>query len=239
MTFPHGSHAARRNRPPARRLTRALAALPLALGVALVPVLPAAAAGAVSEAAAPGCAPDEVAVVVDLTDLGGTVEQGCAPAGGTGTEVLQAAGFTDTRDGAGMICAIDALPDPCPTTWEGVYWSYWTGSDGTWTAWTEGSDTAVPEAGTAEGWRYNDGSVGPGVPPPAPTGEADTSAGGTDGTEDRTTDGSASPDTPDPATTTDEERSALVRVLGGAAVLALIVAAVVVARRRAVLLGDR
>ena len=108
--------------------------------------------------------PNGVTVVVDATALGGEVSIGCAddsPA--TGTDALHQAGFTDTRDASGLICAVDALPDPCPTTFEGSYWSYWHAQDGTWQAYMEGSDTAVPQAGGVEGWRWSDGSAGPDV----------------------------------------------------------------------------
>ncbi|HWS58937.1 MAG TPA: hypothetical protein VN257_10385 [Actinotalea sp.] len=121
--------------------------------------------------------PTGVTVVVDLTDLGGAVEVGCADSPATGTEALQSAGFTDTRDASGMICAIDGLPDPCPATFEGSYWSYWYAQPGgEWTAYLEGSDTAVPAAGSVEGWRYNDGTAGPGIVPPGPATEGEASA---------------------------------------------------------------
>lgn len=110
--------------------------------------------------------PDGIPVVVDATELEGEVEVGCAddsPA--TGTEALTQAGFTDTRDGSGLICAISDLPDPCPETFEGQYWSYWYVADGEWQTWMEGSDTAAP--GEAEGWRWGDGTTPPDVDPAA------------------------------------------------------------------------
>ncbi|MDO8107726.1 hypothetical protein Q6348_11015 [Isoptericola sp. b441] len=108
--------------------------------------------------------PAGVTVVVDATALGGDVQVGCADqAPATGTDALRQAGFTDTRDAAGMICAVDALPDPCPATFTGQYWSYWYAQDGTWVAYQEGSDTAAPAPGSVEGWRWSDGSAGPQV----------------------------------------------------------------------------
>ncbi|MCV2394639.1 hypothetical protein OEB99_10000 [Actinotalea sp. M2MS4P-6] len=133
-------------------LAAALSFLPLAAA------LPASAAEDVTTC------PDGVAVVVDATELDGDVSVGCAddsPA--TGTDALHQAGFTDTRDGSGLICAIDALPDPCPATFEGSYWSYWYVADGEWVSYMEGSDTAVP--GVADGWRWGDGSTPPDVAP--------------------------------------------------------------------------
>ncbi|KGM08503.1 hypothetical protein N869_10920, partial [Cellulomonas bogoriensis 69B4 = DSM 16987] len=112
-------------------------------------------------------AEEGVTVVVDASDLGGQVTIGCATGEvGSGTEALRAAGFTDERDEAQMICAIDSVPDPCPTTWEGVWWSYWTAeSDGGWEVYEVGSDDSEPRAGTLEGWRYHDGSAGPVLTP--------------------------------------------------------------------------
>ena len=108
-----------------------------------------------------------VTVVVDFTELGGEVEVGCAPEAATGTAALASAGFAEERAENGTICAINSLPDPCPAEFTGSYWSYWYAEGGEWRSWMEGSDTAVPVAGGAEGWRYNDGSAGPGVDPAA------------------------------------------------------------------------
>lgn len=142
---------------------RAVVALLLASG-ALV-VAPVATATAAAPEPSGACTDsDGVTVVVDLTELGGGVELGCAPAPATGAEALVAAGFTDTRDAAGMVCAIEAAPDPCPAEFTGTYWSYWSAlPDGDWTMYMEGPDTAVPAPGSIEGWRYGDGSAGPRV----------------------------------------------------------------------------
>lgn len=92
---------------------------------------------------------------------------GCAkgdPA--TGRDALEAAGFVATDSQPGMICAINAQPDPCPATFEGSYWSYWSATtDGDWTSYQVGADSSDPAQGAIEGWRYNDGSVGPGIAP--------------------------------------------------------------------------
>ncbi len=112
--------------------------------------------------------PNGVTVVVDFTDVGGAVETGCALAPTTGTDALQKAGFVDTRDASGLICAIDATPDPCPATFTGSYWSYWSAEPGgSWQSYQVGSDTSSPTAGSVEGWRYSDGSAGPTVAVPA------------------------------------------------------------------------
>jgi hypothetical protein len=111
-------------------------------------------------------------VVVDATALGGQVVVGCASAPATGTAALEEAGFTDTRDASGLICAIDGQPDPCPATFPGQYWSYWYAQDGTWQAYAEGSDTAVPAPGGVEGWAWSDGSTPPAADPAALTAAA-------------------------------------------------------------------
>ncbi len=117
---------------------------------------------------ADGACADEsgVTVVVDATELEGDVIVSCAADPATGTEALAQAGISETRDPSGYICAVDGLPDPCPTEFTGSYWSYWTAAPGgVWTAYAEGSDTAVPAAGTVEGWRYGDGTQPPAVAP--------------------------------------------------------------------------
>ena len=110
-----------------------------------------------------------VTVVVDFTDLGGGIEAGCAlkdPA--TGRAALLAAGFVAADSQPGLLCAIDSKPDPCPTTFQGSFWSYWhSTSGGEWTSYQVGADTSNPASGELEGWRYNDGATGPGIMPSA------------------------------------------------------------------------
>lgn len=132
---------------------------------------------------------DGVTVVVDFSDLGGGVASACAegdPA--SGREALEAAGFTPTTDDAGLICAIDAQPDPCPTEFTGSYWAYWQMVDGEWVASQVGPDDADPAPGDIEGWRYNDGSE----PPLQPVIQGDATTA-TDDTADATS-GEASGD---------------------------------------------
>lgn len=129
-----------------------------------------------------GCTdPTGVTVVVDFTELGGDVEIGCADAPATGAEAITSAGFVDTRDASGMICAIDAQPDPCPEVFDGSYWSYWQSDGiGDWAASMEGADTTTPVPGAVEGWRYNDGTSGPGVAPSVVVNVALTGTAGED-----------------------------------------------------------
>lgn len=170
---------------------------------------------------------DGVAVVVDLTDVGGEVEVGCAagdPA--SGREALEQAGFTPTDSIPGMICAVNSLPDPCPEEFDGSFWSYWSGEDGQWVAHLEGADTTDPAPGDVEGWRYNDGTTGPGLSPAevaaGPTGEPDVA---------ETTAEEPPGDAADDAST-GAAPAALWWALGGAVVLAAVAALVLRVRRR-------
>ncbi|MBX9246095.1 hypothetical protein ICW40_14935 [Actinotalea ferrariae] len=222
----------------APRASRTLAALG-AVGVLAAALVGPGAGAAAAAPSGPCTDPEGVTVVVDKTDLGGEVEMGCAPQAASGSEALVAAGFTDTRDAAGLICAIDALPDPCPAEFTGSYWSYWTAEPGgAWEMAMVGPDEAVPAAGGVEGWRYSDGSAGPTVDAPAaPTQEAadqaatsgeagDDAEGDAGAVDDGTT---ASPAAQEP-TEADGPSPALIAGIGVVALLA--VAALVVSRRR-------
>jgi hypothetical protein len=174
--------------------------------------------------------PAGVTVVVDATALGGQVTVGCASAPATGTAALEEAGFTDARDSSGLICAIDAQPDPCPTTFSGQYWSYWYAQDGTWQAYAEGSDTAVPAPGGVEGWAWSDGSTPPGVDPAALTAGSGVTA---------STSPSAAPSTPATVSEGGDVRDVspapsvpVMAIVVGLIAVALVVATAVVARRR-------
>jgi hypothetical protein len=183
--------------------------------------------------------PGGVTVVVDLTDLGGQVDVGCAEDAATGAEALVAAGFTDTRDASGLICAIESLPDPCPETFEGSFWSYWYATpDGDWQSYLEGPDTAVPDAGSLEGWRYSDGTSGPTVTPAAVM-DAATEAvpeESDDAADTTEADGDMAGDQVDTSASTDDGFLADVPswaavVIGLAVLGALVAAAVGLARR--------
>lgn len=204
-----------------------LAAVLAAPGTALLALPATAATGSSLEGACTDA--DGVTVVVDATALGGAIEAGCAPEGGvTGTEALLAAGFTEARDPSGFICAVDDRPDPCPTEFTGEYWSYWYAEPGAdaWTAYEEGSDTAVAAPGAVEGWRWGDGAAGPDVTLPVVA--AETPA---------TDDGAA--DEADAAPADDDAAGPAVPLLAGLGLLAVLaVAAVVVARRRSAQAAD-
>ena len=195
----------------------ALTSSALLLGVLLVIGLPPALASASDGA----CNDDGgVTVVVDFTDLGGSIVSGCAsgdPA--TGRSALEDAGFVATDSQPGMICAIDAQPDPCPATFEGSYWSYWHSSaTGDWVSYQVGADSSDPMPGEIEGWRYNDGSTGPGIAP------ADVSGAALVASPAATADESSPSPSPSPtSTSTSTDRLVLFTAIGLAAVIAALV----------------
>ncbi|MCL2490229.1 MAG: hypothetical protein FWF36_05840 [Propionibacteriaceae bacterium] len=85
----------------------------------------------------------------------------CVTAPSSGTDALNSAGVSITRDSTGMICALNNYPNPCPATFDGKYWQYYQASatdaeNGTWTYATTGSDDSQPQAGWVEGWCYGE-----------------------------------------------------------------------------------
>ncbi len=110
---------------------------------------------------------DGVTVVVDFTDIGGELNVVCAQGEQeSGRTALLAAGFTAADSQQGFLCAINSMPDPCPETFDGNFWSYWNASPaGQWTSYEVGADSSTPAAGAIEGWRYNDGTTPPGLAP--------------------------------------------------------------------------
>lgn len=212
------------------RRARVIPALLLAAAASL-PASAALAAPPVTVADAGGACPDDtgVSVVVDATELEGDLSVGCAPDPATGTEALAQAGFAETRDPSGYICAVRGLPDPCPTEFTGSYWSYWTAAPGgEWTAYAEGSDTAVPVAGTVEGWRYGDGTQPPAVAPAdvlpgAVTDDAADDAAAAGATEDAETPDAATAVAPaDDAGQTDDGGDGLSLAVGAAVGIAIV-----------------
>lgn len=143
---------------------RMLAALALITGSAAVVGVTSAAPAFAADGACDG-----VTVVVDLTDLGGDLEVACAEGEQeNGRSALLAAGFTATDSQPGFLCAINSMPDPCPETFDGNFWSYWNSApDGEWESYQVGADSSTPAIGQIEGWRYNDGTTPPGIAPSA------------------------------------------------------------------------
>ncbi|KAA1424474.1 hypothetical protein FE697_000625 [Mumia zhuanghuii] len=143
-------------------------------------------------------------VVVDLTDLGGHVEVGCAEdsEGMTGMQALEAAGFElEPVTGSGMTgaCRIDGQPAADQTLEvdgrdyveecqqfppAAAYWSYYVApADGAWAYAETGADTNEAVPGGYEGWRFQLNQAMDSTPmpdfdpanPPAPEAESDSS----------------------------------------------------------------
>lgn len=175
-----------------------------------------------------------VTVIVDFTDIGGEVVAGCAPSDpATGREALEAAGFSPTNSPSGFICAIDAAPDPCPESFEGSFWAYWhSTADGAWTSYTVGADSSDPVPGQLEGWRYNDGTVPPGIAPA----DAANALPATTATGSTATDAAEADSEPALAPS---DGTVLVIVLGLAAVVIVIIVVLLVIRSRRGAAGSR
>jgi len=185
------------------------------------------ASGTPDQAPAGACAAGSgVSVVVDLTDAGGRVLVGCAPGDpATGRQALVDAGFTVADGPTGMICTINATPDPCPKAFAGSYWSYWSAKPGgTWAAYAVGADASSPAPGGYEGWRYNDGTSGPSIQPAALQSALQAAAAKPAAKPAATPAAKAvtEPAVPGQAPA----------IAGGAVIVALLVAALLVARRR-------
>ncbi len=139
---------------PTRRLLAAgLATATVALGpVALAPVAQAAPAPAnvVTDCLGSG----KVWLVVN-DHTGKIMHNQCVEKGATGQSLLDAAGVKTTKDAKGFLCKMDSEPAACPAAFDGNFWQYYTAKQGgAWTFATKGADTAVPVAGTIEGWCY-------------------------------------------------------------------------------------
>ena len=111
-----------------------------------------------------------VTVVVDHGHTGGA-SIGCAtgdPA--TGLEALAASGhvYTFVPRQPGLVCAVDAKPDPCNNAPANGYWSYWHAQPGgSWVYSTAGAGSYNPKPGSVDGW-----SFGTGKPPSVTVGAA-------------------------------------------------------------------
>lgn len=139
---------------------------------------PRAVAAPTAERAA-GCATTEVAVVVDFGSLGGGTVVRCASGPTSGLDALSRAGFGYgfRPQFPGMVCTIEARPDPCNGAPTDAYWAYWHApAGGTWAYSTQGAGTRRPAAGSVEGWAFG-AERRPSVAPPvsAPTTTATTS----------------------------------------------------------------
>jgi MYXO-CTERM domain-containing protein len=144
-----------------RRLAAALAAGVLAGGWLVALAAPAQAAGCQNGGG--------VTVVVDFASLGGGVQVGCAQGSpASGKAALDGAGFShdDVVGQPGLICRIDARPNPCNGAPTSAYWSYWHAQPGgAWSYSTLGAGGYVPPRGSVEGWAFGAGAR-PGIAPP-------------------------------------------------------------------------
>lgn len=150
-----------------------------------------------SQAVAADSTCDGVTVVVDFTDLGGDLSVACAEGEQeSGRAALLRAGFTTADSQPGFLCAINSMPNPCPETFDGNFWSYWNSTpDGEWSSYEVGADSSAPAIGAIDGWRYNDGTAAPGIAP------ADVSAALNPSTPDTDDSAEPAPGSPDEVTT--------------------------------------
>lgn len=147
---------------------RRLAATVLAAGTALTltATAPAVAADTVDRVPTP-CEITEVTVVVEGHGVG------CAEAGLTGAQALEAAGFPIIRveTQPGFICRIAGTPadeDCVVTPSASSYWAYYQAElGGEWAYSQFGADSHQTEAGMVEGWAYGAGAA-PGPVPGLP-----------------------------------------------------------------------
>ncbi len=138
--------------------------------LAVVAFIAATAGGVTAPAlAAESC--DGVWVVVDARTAGGSLTTRCTPGDpGSGIRALTGAGHdvAYVQSQPGLVCTIDARPDPCNGAPSDAYWSYWYASaGGSWTYSNLGAGSRDPAPGTVEGWRFGDGSAPPGTAPPS------------------------------------------------------------------------
>lgn len=138
--------------------------------VAAVLALVASTAGLARPAGAADGTCDGVWVVVDARALGGELTTRCAEGDPTsGLEALQLAGHTYgfVPRQPGLVCTIDARPDPCNGAPSDAYWGYYHATaGGDWTYATRGAGNRDPEPGSVEGWAFGDDAE-PGRRPPS------------------------------------------------------------------------
>lgn len=119
-----------------------------------------------------------VSVVVDFRELGGGVQQACAPdgAGRTAASLFSQTGFPLTRvqSQPGFVCRVSGAPsnDPCvQTPPDTAYWGLWSsdGMTGDWGYASRGVDGLTVPDGGAVGFSWKQGS-GAAAPPGAAPG---------------------------------------------------------------------
>lgn len=102
------------------------------------------------------CLDDDQVWLVVVDDEGNVLANQCVGTPESGEAALDTAGLERTVDSDGFICAIGNHPDPCPETFTGQYWGYYTAAAGEqWGYYEVGADQSEPQPGTIEGWCYN------------------------------------------------------------------------------------
>jgi hypothetical protein len=166
----HRSPGSARSSAPTRRSGRCVA---LALGLVAVCVLATLAVGESPAGAASRCASTvpgghvRVVLVVD-PGAGGSPGATClvVPDGTTGADLLaQRGSLLGTAPpryaSSGLLCAIDGYPaEGCGDRTSGgyLYWSYWSGTSGSWVYGQGNPFRRRIRDGDIEGWRFVDGS---------------------------------------------------------------------------------
>jgi len=104
---------------------------------------------------------DQNEVFLVITSSDGSSVGSCVGYPASGTDALTTAGVSITYDAAGLICALNSEPDPCPAEFDGKYWQYYQASivdaaNNNWNYATAGPNDTRPEAGWVEGWCYGE-----------------------------------------------------------------------------------
>lgn len=91
-----------------------------------------------------------------VTEDGEYLANRCIDPPDSGEEALTAADVETTHQSDGSICAMNAHPDPCPTSFNGQYWHYYQAAAGQdWQFAQVGPSDSTPQPGTIEAWCYN------------------------------------------------------------------------------------
>lgn len=143
---------------PLRRLSALFSALLLCAAMIATGASSASAVGRPSGTPQDCLSAGNVWVYVTYSD-GSVLASTCATEFGTGEAALKSAGVDVAKDAKGMICALDKQPNPCPTTFNGQYWNYYTSTDGkTFSYSQKAADQSKPAKGSIEAWCYNKAS---------------------------------------------------------------------------------
>lgn len=102
------------------------------------------------------CLSDGQVWLLVVDEDGTAIANQCVGNPETGVAALEAANLTLAYDKTNFICSIGGSPAECPTKFNGQYWNYWTGTDGSEYAYAEtGPSESKPAAGSVQAWCYN------------------------------------------------------------------------------------